>query len=106
MVYVLWLNDMRASNIENLQPVAWAESSECIEGLLRRERVDGYRDGQWGKSFRKDGPLEWFNPPSEPGGGLVGGIRQHSELEVRDGVLYRPAVPILDLPSVTMLGGA
>jgi hypothetical protein len=62
-MWVLCLNDMRASNIENLQPVCRADTREQLESLLHREAVEPYRDGQWGKSFRAGGPLEWFNPP-------------------------------------------
>lgn len=62
-MWVLFLNDMRSSNIENLQPVCRAETRSALDALLQREAVPGYRDGQWGKSFRQGGPLEWFNPP-------------------------------------------
>jgi hypothetical protein len=62
-MWVLLLNDMRASNIENLQPVCRAESYQELLNYVKREQVEPYRDGQWAKVFRKDGPLEWFNPP-------------------------------------------
>lgn len=63
-MFVLCLNDMRSSNIENLQPIVRAETKAQLEEFLRRETVDPYRDGQWGKSYRAGGgPLEWFNPP-------------------------------------------
>lgn len=57
------MNDMRASNIENLQPVCKAPTRQALDDLLTRERVENYRDGNWGKNFRQGGPLEWCNPP-------------------------------------------
>lgn len=62
-MWVLLLNDMRSSKIEILTPVARAETKEALLAFLEREKVEGYRDGPWGKSYRKDGPLEWCNPP-------------------------------------------
>lgn len=64
-VYVLFLNDMRSSNIEILEPVARASSVSALESLLSKERVPAYSDGNWGKAYRKGGPLEWFNEPSD-----------------------------------------
>jgi hypothetical protein len=29
------------------------------------EKCEPYREGPWCKTFRKDGPLEWFNQPCE-----------------------------------------
>jgi len=57
------LNDMRASNIENMSPVCRAESHNALLALIDREKVEPYRDGRWGKVFRAGGPLEWYNPP-------------------------------------------
>lgn len=62
-MWVLVMNDMRAANVENVQPVFRAEEKQQLIELLMRERVDNYRDGQWNKAFRQDGPLEWKNPP-------------------------------------------
>lgn len=62
-MWVMLLNDMRSPNIERLTPVCRAETKEMLMDFLTRESVPGYRDGQWGKSFRQGGPLEWFNPP-------------------------------------------
>jgi len=62
-MWVLLLNDMRSPNIENLSIVGRAETREQIEQFLASEKVDGYNDGRWGKSYRAGGPLEWFNPP-------------------------------------------
>jgi len=70
-MFVLQLNPMR-SNAENVIPVARAEKREDLLALLQREAVPYYKDEEpggyvWGKSFRKGGPLEWFN---DPGPGL------------------------------------
>lgn len=62
-MFVLMLNDMRSSNIENLKPVVRAETAEEIESFLERETVDNYRDDRWSKVYKQGGPLEWYNPP-------------------------------------------
>lgn len=62
-MWVLLLNDMRASNVETQEPVCKAETREELESYLQRETVEPYMDGQWGKHFRQGGPLEWYNPP-------------------------------------------
>jgi len=62
-MWVMLLNDMRASNIENIQPRFRAETKEQLLAFLESERVEPYRDGQWGKVYRQGGPLEWCNPP-------------------------------------------
>jgi len=70
-MFILYLNNMRDCKIEMLQPVAWAETKEQLKQFLEAQKVEPYSDremaetyGQtWGKTFRKDGPLEWYNPP-------------------------------------------
>jgi hypothetical protein len=62
-MFVLQLNDMRASNAENLTWVARAETKEKLQRFLENEKVEYYKDGRWGKTYRKGGPLEWCNPP-------------------------------------------
>ena len=64
-MFVLSLNDMRSSKIEHKEFIGWAETAEPLERLLAEEKVEEYEDGQWRKSFRKDGPLEWYNTPFE-----------------------------------------
>jgi len=62
---------MRSPKIEYLNNVCRAETKEALKAFIEREKVEGYSDGEaensfnrkWGKSFRKGGPLEWFNPP-------------------------------------------
>lgn len=85
MCWILLLNDMRSGNIENLQPVARAETKELLKALLAKYRVDPYvtvgqhilihttdqQAGQvdqtsgyrYSKCYRKDSPLEWYNEP-------------------------------------------
>lgn len=64
--FVLVLNDMRMSNIENSMIACRANTKESLEKLLQSEFVPGgWRDGQWGKSFKQGGVLEWFNPPDD-----------------------------------------
>lgn len=88
-MWVLLLNDMRSANIEIREPVCCAVEKDELTDLLTREKVETYQDGNehrreptpggygdlgdvhgsnrtWGKSFRKGGPLEWFNSPSPP----------------------------------------
>jgi|GEM_PF-6461694 len=62
-MFILQLNDMRSSNIENLCPVARAETAQELERFMEDEIVEAYRDGGWGKQYREGGPLEWYNPP-------------------------------------------
>ncbi len=77
-MWVLMLNDMRSSKAEILEAVAKAETKEQLEAFIERERVEPYSDPienpredtayaafpkSWGKTFRKGGPLEWYNPP-------------------------------------------
>ena len=62
-MFILQLNDMRALNVENLRPVARAETKEELQRLLDNEKVESYSDGRWGKSYRHGGPLEWYNTP-------------------------------------------
>lgn len=62
-MWVLFLNDMRSSNIENLSPVGRANTKEELIAYLAREKVEPYRDDRWGKTYRQGGPLEWYNPP-------------------------------------------
>lgn len=99
-VWVLFLNDMRSAHYEDLRPVARATTPEELEALVERERVEtyteesglpgtspelpgeetafGYRGNSqtWSKSFRKGGPLEWFNAPLMMGFGEHTNIRQ------------------------------
>ena len=63
--WVLYLNDMRMPKIEYAELAVVAPTRERIMEILAAETVEPYRDGQWAKTFRQGGPLEWFNPPPE-----------------------------------------
>ncbi|MCK5020063.1 MAG: hypothetical protein KAS32_23620 [Candidatus Peribacteraceae bacterium] len=63
-MFVLQLNDMRSPNVENMSPVARAETAEELIKFAEGEVAEKpYRDDNWYKQYLKDGPLEWFNPP-------------------------------------------
>lgn len=62
-MFILYLNPMQASNIENCVPVYRAETREELERFVESEKVEPYKDGPWHKTFRQGGPLEWYNPP-------------------------------------------
>ena len=62
-MFVLQLNDMRSATPEMLSSVARAETKEELESFLEDQKVESYRDGQWAKSFKKGGLLEWCNQP-------------------------------------------
>ncbi len=73
-MWVMILNDMRAAKSEHGDcPAARGDTRESLERMLLTEKVEPYREPgfnhygevMWGKSFRKGGPLEWFNPPSD-----------------------------------------
>ncbi len=58
----LYLSDMRAPDFNDSDRlVAHAPDRESLVELLRREKVPFYMDGQWRKTFRQGGPLEWCN---------------------------------------------
>jgi hypothetical protein len=85
-VWILFLNPMQG-RAENMEAVARASSREALVRLLESERVEPYTESTdmpaqspnthdtpwamqcnpttWHKSFRKGGPLEWYNPPME-----------------------------------------
>ena len=79
-MYTLMLNKMASGWSEELTPVAKAETVEELIHFVASERVPDYHDPienplpdtpgcqhpkYWHKCFRKGGPLEWFNPPSD-----------------------------------------
>ena len=61
-MYFLCLNLMRG-RAEETRILACAETRDALVVFMDRERVEPYRDGQWLKTFRRGGPLEWYNPP-------------------------------------------
>lgn len=62
-MWILRLHDMRSPKIEMYEVVARCASNEKLEQWVQLERVERYRDGEWEKTFRKGGPLEWYNEP-------------------------------------------
>lgn len=71
MKYALMLNDMHSSNVENIQCVMASDDPEKLVEFYFAHLADAfYRDGQWGKAFKKDSPLEWFNPVHNATGGI------------------------------------
>lgn len=60
--WALVLNPM-ASRCEDRVLVVRSDARSDLEALLVTERVPNWQDGHWRKVFKKDGPLEWFNPP-------------------------------------------
>lgn len=62
-MYILRLNDMRTPKIEMYEVVAKSEDPEKLEQWMLSEKVEPYREDNWGKVFRKGGPLEWYNAP-------------------------------------------
>lgn len=85
--FVLLLNDMQFSKVEIVSPVARARSAAELQQLVERERVEGYCDGRWGKTFRRGGPLEWKNDPRDGSGDII--------------AVYAVAVPSPDTQIVT-----
>jgi hypothetical protein len=82
-IFVLYLNDMRSPKIEIVEPVAASNDRAALvawmEGELHRneagvieawsdtsgEETGHHNTRKWGKSFKKGGPLEWYNKPWE-----------------------------------------
>ncbi len=62
-MWILQLNDMRSSQVEIMTTVFRADSREKLESMMKDEECEPYRDGNWGKSYKQGGPLEWFNKP-------------------------------------------
>ena len=87
-LYVLKLNDMRWPKFEMSNAIAKSENRDDLVEFLERERVELYKEEvegrRWAKSFRKGGPLEWFNPPTAPdysGSNSMHGIVEYMSLD-------------------------
>jgi len=67
-MFILMLNDIRSPKIEILQNVCRAKLRSDLDELMIREKTNVYIDEvdgvKWAKTFRKNGPLEWFNAPN------------------------------------------
>jgi len=75
-IFILVLNPMQG-NTENRCIVAWSHSKEALEAFCAAETVEPYRDDgpdafergaskSYYKTYRKGGPLEWFNRHDDP----------------------------------------
>ena len=63
MIVVL-MNDMRASQIEIINPRFRAETREQANTYLETQLADEpYRDTTWHKVYKRGSPLEWMNAP-------------------------------------------
>lgn len=66
-MFVLRLNDMRASQIEILSDVCISDNKKDLTEFIKKEKTKPYQeengDRVWSKSFKKEGPLEWYNLP-------------------------------------------
>ncbi len=96
--WILNLNDMRFAHIEELTFVCWAKTIEELREFVNQETVEPYRDDKWGESFRKFGPLEWYNHPYEYEASKF--YLQVPPTIVAYGILEYRAPVIVDLPSI------
>jgi hypothetical protein len=62
MKYALVLNDMRSPNVENISTVKMSQDKQELIDWYNSQLTDPWKDGRWGKSFKKDSQLEWYNP--------------------------------------------
>lgn len=63
MKYGLVLNDMRSSNIENIECVKVSNNRQELVDWYKEQLADTpYRDENWDKVFKKGSQLEWYNP--------------------------------------------
>jgi hypothetical protein len=66
LVWFLQLNDMRMGHVEDVRLVAFGPTRESLEQFLQQETVERYiTHERWHKTFRQDGPLEWYNAPMQ-----------------------------------------
>jgi hypothetical protein len=64
-VYKLVMNNMTFPKIEMCEIVAVStDYQKLIDWYKSQLANEGWRDGQWFKSFKKGSALEWYNPVS------------------------------------------
>ena len=70
-------------NKEELQKTYnWLTNKKNDIDFIRNETVDHYfEDKKWNKSFKKNGPLEWFNPISSIDNNFVNAGTEEDWLE-------------------------
>lgn len=59
-LFALVLNPMQ-ERTEAERVVAISTSKDALEKFYKDELVEPYKDDRWHKTFRKGGPLEWYN---------------------------------------------
>lgn len=96
--WILNLNDMRFSHIQELTFVCWANTIEELKDFVNQETVEPYRDDKWGKTFRKFGPLEWYNRPWEFN--ESNHFLQPPQTIIAHGILEYRAPVIVNLPTI------
>ena len=98
-MWILQLNNMRFDLLD-LIPVARAETKEELEEFVESQTVGVYQDGPYGKCFKKNGPLEWYNPPVEQIGqpylnaGTENDWAERARVDFRERVLPIPEIPV------------
>jgi hypothetical protein len=61
-IYAILANDMRAAKIQILHVAAVSfDKQRLIDWCAEQKAEEAYMDGKWGKTFKKDSPLEWCN---------------------------------------------
>lgn len=70
MPHILVLNDMR-EHVMSSTVVAVADDPDKLDAFVKAEQVEVWIDDLWMKSFRKGGPLEWFQPPTYNSDGSI-----------------------------------
>lgn len=60
-IHYLVMNQV-TDRAESGKIAAMSIDKEKLIQFYQNERVDIYNDGNFSKVFKKDGPLEWFNP--------------------------------------------
>lgn len=68
-IYYLVLNPM-TDRAEACMIAAFSDDKERLMQWYNSLKVEGYNDGRYGKIFKKDSPLEWFNPMDNEDGTL------------------------------------
>ncbi len=64
LIYSLHMNKMTFPKIEMTEIVVVATDLDALKKYVEEQKAPEYwRDGQWGKKFKKDSPLEWYNLP-------------------------------------------
>lgn len=104
-MFILRLNDMRTSHVENLTSIARADTPDELMQLMENEKVEPYSEhnnGHWDKSYQKGGPLEWYNEPFSLEHSIIGVL---SEDEWVADARRRYKDEIMSLPTAGELHG-